>query len=111
VETAKDALLPVVRRDPRTCGVPQSRWRLADLVEYWKWLHLETESGRSHLLQRVGIHYTRGGEHVPSPDACYQTKVEAIQALKERVQQMQGQEILLSLDELTYYRQPSVARA
>jgi hypothetical protein len=109
VETAKDALLHVVRRDPRTCGVLQSRWRLADLVEYCKWLNLETESGMSQLLQRVGIHYKRGRDHVHSPDPFYQTKVDAIQALKERVQQMQGQEILLYLDELTYYRQPSLA--
>jgi hypothetical protein len=110
VETAKDALLHVVRRDPRTCGVPQSRWRLGDLVEYCKWLNLETESGMSQLLQRVGIHYKRGRDQVHSPDPFYQTKVDAIQELKERVQQIQGQEILLYLDELTYYRQPSLAR-
>jgi hypothetical protein len=64
----------------------------------------------SQLLPRVGIHYNRGRDQVHSPDACSQTKVEAIQALKERVQQIQGQEILLSLDERTSYRQPSLAR-
>jgi hypothetical protein len=57
------------------------------------------------------MHYKRGRDPVHRPDACSQTKIDAIQALKERVQQMQGQEILLSLDELTSYRQPSVARA
>lgn len=94
-ETAKDALLQVVRRDPRTCGVPQSRWRLADLVEHGQWLNLETESGMSQLLKRVGIHSKRGRDHVQSPDPSYQAKIEEISALKKRLEEYQGKEILL----------------
>jgi DDE superfamily endonuclease len=84
---------------------------LADLVEHCKWLNLETESGMSQLLKRVGIHYKRGRDHVHSPDPYYQAKIEEISALKKRLEEYQGKEILLYLDELTYYRQPSLARA
>ena len=65
----------------------------------------------SQLLKRVGIHYKRGRDHVHSPDPFYQAKIEEISALKKRLAEYQGQEILLYLDELTYYRQPSVACA
>jgi DDE superfamily endonuclease len=101
----------VVRRDPRQCGVTQSRWRLEDLIEQCKWLNLETESGMSQLLQRLGIHYKRGRDYVHSPDPFYQAKVDEIKALKERMQTKHGLEVLLYLDELTYYRQPSLACA
>ena len=110
-EAATEALLHVVRRDPRKSGVAQSRWRLEDLIEHCKWLNLETESGMSQLLQRLGIHYKRGRDHVHSPDPYYQAKIDEISALKKRLEEHQGKEILLYLDELTYYRQPSLARA
>ncbi len=100
----------MVRRDPRQCGVQQSRWRLADLIDHCKWLNLETESGMSQLLQRLGIHYKRGRDHVHSPDPYYQARIDEISALKKRLEEHQGKEILLYLDELTYYRQPSLAR-
>jgi DDE superfamily endonuclease len=64
----------------------------------------------SQLLQRLGIHYKRGRDHVHSPDPFYLAKTEAISALKKQVQADQAQEVLLYLDELTYYRQPSLAR-
>ena len=89
----------------------QSRWRLEDLIEHCKWLNLETESGMSQLLQRLGIHYKRGRDHVHSPDPFYQAKIDEISALKERMQSQQSLEVLLYLDELTYDRQPSVACA
>lgn len=110
-EAAKEALLHVVRRDPRQCGVAQSRWRLEDLIEHCKWLNLETPSGLSQLLRRLGIHYKRGQDHVHSPDPQYEAKLAHIEALKQRVKQAQDREALLYLDELTYYRQPSLAAA
>jgi transposase len=67
-ETATEALLHVVRRDPRQCGLQRSRWQLAELVDFCKWLNLETESGMKQLLERCGISYKRGREHVHSPD-------------------------------------------
>jgi hypothetical protein len=80
----------VVRRDPRQCGVAQSRWRLEDLSEQCQWLNLETASGMSQRLQRLGIHYKRGRDYVHRPDAFYQAKVDEIKALKERMQTKYG---------------------
>jgi len=48
---------------------------------------------------------------VHSPDPCYQAKLDYLQSLKQRVEQSQGREVLLYLDELTYYRQPSLGWA
>ncbi len=110
-EAAKEALLHVVGRDPRQCGVAQSRWRLADVLEYCDWLKLETPSGLSQLLRRLGIHYKRGRDHMHSPDPQYVAKLDYIETLKQRIQQAQDREALLYLDELTYYRQPSLASA
>jgi hypothetical protein len=58
---------------------------LADLIDHCQWLHLETESGMSQLLQRLGIHYKRGRDHVHRPDPFSQAKVEEIKALLERM--------------------------
>jgi hypothetical protein len=55
----------------------------------------------SQLVQRLGIHYQRGRDHVQSPDPFYQAKMEEIKALKERMQRQQSLEVLLYLDELT----------
>jgi transposase len=78
-ETATEALLHVVRRDPEPCGVQRSRWRLADLVQHCTWLNLETETGMWQLLHRCHISYQHAQEHIHSPDPQYQAKLEVIQ--------------------------------
>jgi hypothetical protein len=84
-------------------------FRLADLVQYCKWLNLETESGMWQLVRGCHISYQHAQEHIHSPDPQYQAKLEVIQTLWERVQQSEGMEVLLYLDELTYYRQPTLS--
>lgn len=87
----------------------RSRWRLADLVQHCKWLNLETESGMWQLLHRCHISYQHAQEHIHSPDPQYQAKLEVIQTLWKQVQHSEGMEVLLYLDELTYYRQPTLS--
>lgn len=99
----------MVHRAPRQYGVPRSRWRLTDVRAACPWLQLSSDSGLSQLLWRLGIHYKRARDHVHSPDPCYQAKLDYIEALKQRVEQSQGREVRLYLDELTYYRQPSLS--
>ena len=101
----------VVRRDPRQCGVPQSRWRLRDLREQCPWLHLHTDSGLSQLLGRLDIHHKRARDYVHSPDPFYEAKLAEIRTLQARLAEAGSLERLLYLDELTYYRHPSLGYA
>lgn len=106
---AKEGLLRLVRRDPRTLGVDRTRWRLADLLDQCAEWNVTTVGGLSGLLSRLGISYQRGRDYVHSPDPDYQGKIAAIAALREQSQTSAGREVVLYLDELTYYRQPSLA--
>jgi transposase len=108
---AKEALERLVRRDPRTLGVSRARWRLADLLAALpQWL-VKSESGMSRLLARLKISYQRGRDYVHSPDPDYDAKITYIEELFARARASGGRLVALYLDELTYYRQPTLARA
>lgn len=101
----------MVRRDPRQCGVQRGRWRLADVRAVCPWLKLSSDAGLSQLFWRLRLHYKRGRNHVHSPDVNYQAKLDYLEGVKQRVKRSFGREVLLDLDELTYYRQPSLSWA
>lgn len=113
-------MLDVVRRDPRTLGVAQTRWRLRDVLEQCRWLRLRTPSGMTRLLRRLGIARKRGRAHVHSPDPDYVAKCEQAQARQQAAREASQvatrarhprREVTLLLDELTYYRAPTLASA
>jgi transposase len=109
--TAKETLLRLVRRDPRTCGINRSRWRLADLLAQCPAWRVRTPAGMWGLLARLEISYQRGRDYVHSPDPDYLAKIAAIETVLAEVRACTGRLVALYLDELTYYRQPSVAPA
>jgi hypothetical protein len=100
-----------VRRDPHLFGLDRARWRLQDLLGVCDWLSLSTEGGLSHLLSRLGISYKRGRDYVHSPDPDYQPKLREIAAVVAEARARPGRIVALFQDEVTYYRQPTVARA
>jgi len=108
---AQTALLHVIRREPRQFGIDRTRWRLTDLLELCDWLRLETEGGLSRLLDRLAISYQRGRDHIHSPDPHYEAKLARVQAVMAEARASEGRVVALLQDELTYYRQPSVAYA
>ena len=110
-EEAKEALLQVIRRSPEMYGHHRSRWTLSLLLKELSWLQLESESGLSRLMKRLGIHYKRGRDYVHSPDKHYQEKLSRIQLMRFRAYYAPERYVFLYLDELTYYRQPTLARA
>jgi hypothetical protein len=63
------------------------------------------------LLDRLGIHWLRGREHVHSPDPLYQPKRAFIEQVDQRVRASEGREIIVYQDECSYDRQPSLASA
>lgn len=107
-----ERLLQQVRRQPPEDEWPQSRWTLAMLMQQCQdWFPLKTPAGMYTALRRFHIHYKRARSYIHSNDACYQAKVRRIEHIKQWVEQHADTQVLLYEDEMTYYRQPSLARA
>jgi len=100
-----------VHRDPRQYGVDRTRWTREALLQVCDWLGLTAPSSVSWLLERLKIRYKRARDSVHSPDPDYLAKLAYHDQLRERVQATGGREVLLYQDEITFYRQPTLARA
>jgi hypothetical protein len=110
-EEAKTALLQIIRRTPEQFGYEYSRWKLAMILESCPWLLVRTLGGLSQLLKRLKISYKRGRDYVHSPDPNYNEKLSLIELMRLRAFHEPERYVFLYLDELTYYRQPSLACA
>lgn len=78
--------------------------------EHCSWLQVTTDGSLSALFKRLGISYKRGRDYVHSPDPFYEEKRFLIKQAQERAYQ-DTTFVLLYMDEVTYYRQPTIARA
>jgi hypothetical protein len=107
--TAQQALLHVIRREPHQFGIDRTRWRLTDLLTVCDGLRVTTPGGLSHLLARLGISYQRGRDHIHSPDPDYEAKRRFFETIVAQARASDRRVVALLEDELTYYRQPSVA--
>jgi hypothetical protein len=110
-EEAKTAILLIIRRDPQLFGYSCSRWKLSMIRDICSWLRVETMGGLSQLLKQLGISYKRGREYVHSPDPSYDEKLSLIELMRLRAYYAPESYVFLYLDELTYYRQPTIYRA
>jgi hypothetical protein len=81
------------------------------LLKELDWLLCRSQAGLCKLFQRIGIRYKRGRHHIHSPDADYEPKIRAVCDCLRQAVANPDQHIVLFLDELSYYRQPSLARA
>jgi len=81
------------------------------LMQSCEWLDVTTEGGMSQILKRLHISYKRGRDYVHSPDPDYEQKCKLIKQVQERCQADPERFVLLYQDELTYYRQPTLACA
>jgi hypothetical protein len=100
-----------VHHDPLLLGHEQSRWTLQAIAQSCDWLMLYTLGGLSRLLDRLGIRYKRARPYIHSPDLCYDEKVGLIQRCLLRAWYAPEQYVFLYQDELSYYRQPTLAAA
>jgi len=107
---AKEAILHTVRRDPSMFDKSRSRWSLDLIAHACDWLRVETPSGLSQLLKRLGISYKRGRSYIHSPDPHYQQKMDRIAQYLLRAWYAPEKYVLLYQDEFSYYRQPTIAR-
>jgi DDE superfamily endonuclease len=95
------------QQTPREYGLGRTRWSLADFIGSVP--GVGCRSGVWRVFRRLGIRYRRGWAHLVSPDPLTQTKLEWLAAIQERVGMYPEQAVLLWLDELTFYRLPSLA--
>lgn len=109
-ESAKLEVLHLIGRTPSQYGYRQSRWKLSMIAQKIEWLSGKRESTISQLLKRFRIRYKRGRDYVHSPDPDYWPKVDLIEQMRLRTYYQPERFVFLYLDELTFYRQPTVAQ-
>ena len=63
------------------------------------------------MLKRLGIRYKQARDYLRSPDENYIAKLQEVQQIIQRSAEDPEHIVVLFLDELTFYRQPSLARA
>jgi len=110
-ESAHQAILSVVRREPLLFGFHQSRWTLDTIAQACPWLRVTTAGGLWQVLDRLGISYKWGRYYIHSPDEYYADKLSVIQLCLLRAWYEPEHYVFLYQDEFTYYRQPTLARA
>ena len=101
----------LLHRSPRDFGLRRARWRLQDVGRALAWLDGYSDAGIYKVLKRLGFSRKQALRFIRSPDPEYRAKWQAVlRAYMEAVSQP-GQVVMVFLDELTYYRQPSQAPA
>lgn len=103
--------MEIIGRTPEHYGITRSRWTLDTLLRPCTWLRVTTASGLWQLLRRLGLHYKRARDYLHSPDPRYDAKQTRIATYLAQARAAPRRYVFLYLDELTFYRQPSVACA
>jgi transposase len=94
---------------PPVSGGAVGRWKLATLRDAVPALAGYGISGLRRLLQRAGIRLKRGRLRLQSPDPTYREKEAQITALLEQARQDPAALTLIYADEVSIYRQPTLA--
>lgn len=103
--------MAILHQDPHQFGLAQSRWTLAAVRQGVAELASYSISGIWRLLTRLGIRWKRGRHTLTSPDPHYAAKCAWVTELLAAAAQAPDQIVALYQDELTFYRQPTVANA
>lgn len=104
-----ETVVEVIRQEPSTYGLARSRWRLTDLREVIPALTGYSLSGVSKLLHRHRVRLKRGRLRLHSPDLAYTVKTARIQRARELARTYPTRVTLLYGDEVSFYRQPTLA--
>ena len=102
-------MLEILASDPRAWGQDRTRWTLAALRDgvptYWEY----SLSGLWRILAGHRLRSKRARDHIRSPDPAYSEKVAYLATIRAAVEAGPADAVLLYEDEVTYYRQPSLA--
>jgi hypothetical protein len=99
----------LVRRDPRQCGLTQTRGTLDAIRSPLAWGRDAALSGIARILDRLGITWQRARSHVPSPDPHDQAKLQEIADVVEDARAHPNQVVTVDRDDVTVTRQPTLA--
>lgn len=99
-----------MHRAPEAFGLDGTRWTLASIGAAVTWMGQLSVSGVWRLLRRLKVVGKRGRHYLHSPDPDYAAKLAEVEATLTRVAGSAGTEVFVFGDELTFYRQPSLAR-
>lgn len=110
-EQAQKTVNDLVACEPALYGFLKTRWTLKTLLSavQEKGYRVSTLSGLSQLLSRLGLRWIRSRYALHSPDPYYQAKRDYIEQIRKRVKESKGLEVLLYLDECSYYDQPTLS--
>ena len=87
----------------------QTRWTLQALRAVVPTFAGASLSGIWRVLHAARLHRKRGRDHIHSPDPAYQEKRAHLATIRTHVETAPLGAVLLFMDEVTYYRQPSLA--
>jgi transposase len=104
-------LLALLASDPREHGQAQTRWTLQALRAAVPAFAGASLSGIWRILASEHLRWKRARDHLRSPDPAYREKVAYLATIRARVEANPADAVLLYADEVTYYRQPSLASA
>jgi hypothetical protein len=96
---------------PRRHALRHTRWRLADLGQVIPWLAGKSVPGIRRVLQVLHFGRKQAQKFVRSPDPLFDCKWRAILAAYAQAVAQPERVVLVWLDEVSFYRQPSVAPA
>lgn len=107
----RDVLQYHLAQAPRQYGVPRTRWTLATFPAACPDLAAYSPSGLWRRLRCLHLHWKRARDHLRSPDPLYAAKWAHITAVRQTSPPGPAAPVVLFQDEVTYYRQPTLAHA
>jgi len=99
----------LVRRDPRPCGLTQTRWTLDAIRSPLAWGRDAALRGIARILDRLGITWQRARSHGPRPDPHDQANLQEIADVVEDARAHPNQVVTVDLDDVTVTRRPTLA--
>ena len=94
----------LVRRDPRQCGLTQTRWTLDAIRSPLVWGRDAALSGIARILDRLGITWQRARSHGHSPDPHYQAKLQEIADVVEDARAHPNQVVTVDRDDVCIFK-------
>jgi transposase len=111
VATASAEVERLLQQSPRRYRIERSCWRLQDVGCALTWLEGLSVPGIYKVLKRLGFSRKQALDFIRSPDPAYRAKWQRILAAYQEAWTNPEQVVLLFLDELTYYRQPTKSKS
>ncbi len=84
---------------------------MAGIRQACTWLEHHTIPSVCEILQQLKIHLKRARNYIHSPDPDYLGKLRDVRVVVQRARTAHGLTVLLFLDEVSYYSEPTLAAA